>query len=149
MSKGLSRQQCEILWYIARHEEHRGKVRAWRDIHVSYGNIDDDYGNDSASTRRQDWNNEQSLRRALKSLKRRGLIGVDQYVFMVLPVGFDVAHICMNPENHIAGQTRIMTGAYLTDAGRAILDAATAIAKQEIGELPPDLREIISAAEAA
>jgi len=116
---------------------------------VSYGNIDDDYGNDSASTRRQDWNNEQSLRRALKSLKHRGLIGVDQYVFMVLPVGFDIAHICVNPKDHFPGETRIMTGAYLTDAGRAILDAATAIAKQEIGELPPDLQEIISAAEAA
>jgi hypothetical protein len=147
MSKGLSRQQCQILWHIARHEEHRGKVRAWRDIHVYYGNRADD--DDPAIIRRQGWNNEQSLRRALKSLKRRGLIGVDQYVFMVLPVGFDIAHICVNPKDHFPGETRIMTGAYLTDAGRAILDAATAIAKQGIGELPPDLREIISAAEAA
>jgi hypothetical protein len=147
MSKGLSRRQCEILWHIAKHEADRGKVRAWRDIHVNYGNSSDD--DDPAVVRREAWNNEQSLRRALKSLKRRGLIGVDQYVFMVLPVGFDFAHICVNPGDHTPGQTRIMTGAYLTDAGRAIIDAATAIATQGISEPPPDLRDIVAAAEAA
>jgi hypothetical protein len=146
MGRGLSGKQYEILWQIAKSEGRTYRqICAWRDIGVSYGDIDDDYFDDPATARRQDWNSEQSLRRALKSLQRRGLIGIARYVFMVMPDGYDLVHVCTNPENHVPGQTRIMTGAYLTDAGRAMIDAATAHVMQEMAShppLPPELEEL-------
>jgi hypothetical protein len=120
MSRGLSWRQRSILESIAgRH----GEIVAWKDV---------DYGPTSAEMRgdylerRSQWNNEQSVRRALRSLARRGLVETGRYVFLEFadtPHGSLSPRICwtaINPDDHVPGQTRIMTGVRLTSEGEAV-----------------------------
>ena len=80
-------------------------------------------------TARGAWNREQTVRRALRSLERRGLVTLDRYVFSFH--GDDWC--CLEPDRHIPGDTRIMTGALLTEAGWAVVRAAVAAPQERAG----------------
>jgi hypothetical protein len=71
----------------------------------------------------REWNIEQSQRRALKSLERRGLITLGSYYFSPYAEETGFMHQARiywsytRPKDHVPGQSRIMTGIILTEAG--------------------------------
>ena len=95
----------------------------WREIDYGPG------GEANYFTARGAWNREQTVRRALRSLERRGLVTLDRYVFSFH--GDDWG--CLEPDRHIPGDTRIMTGALLTEAGWAVVRAAVAAPQERAG----------------
>jgi hypothetical protein len=134
MSKGVSWRQRLILQSLLRREEadkkeygHAEPV-AWKDL--DYGPWHEGsykHGDEP----RQEWNREQALRRALRSLEKRGLVDLGQYVFTPFPEPYVTPHphhfldarikwMAMNPDQHIPGKMRIMTGVLLTEEGRRI-----------------------------
>jgi hypothetical protein len=116
MSRGLSWRQRSILEGLLNSKK---PIVAWRDVN---------YGPTTAETRddfdlsREQWNWEQSVRRALRSLEARGLVKLDRYCFYAFAdVGAFGPYTDLtitHPDNHVPGQTRIMTGVTLTEAGR-------------------------------
>jgi hypothetical protein len=117
MSKGISWRQRSILKSILRAKD---GVIAWKD--VDYGPTDSEGEADYQSARVQ-WNLEQSVRRALRSLERRGLVKLNRYCFSDDIAGGPFPHIthsAIHPANHVPGETRIWTGVVLTEAGREI-----------------------------
>jgi hypothetical protein len=69
------------------------------------------------------WNIEQAQRRALRNLQQRGLVELGRYVFLPEPIltALGTTSIVWRyrpPGDHVPGQSRIMTGVLLTDAGR-------------------------------
>jgi hypothetical protein len=118
VSRGLSWRQRSILKSLKANQ-----VTAWKD--VDYGPTTAE-GRDDFFGAREQWNLEQSIRRALKSLDRRGLVKLGRYVFEDEPVpglpGFiRIVRHAVDPERHVPGQTRIMIGATLTEAGEAMV----------------------------
>ena len=117
MSKGLSWRQHYVLASIARRERsEKGKPVAWRDI---------DYGPTSPDS--DLWNTEQSLRRSLRSMERRGLVELNRYCFWPvadMPVGHmspNIFWVYQDPDDYVPGEMRMMTGVVLTEAGRAVI----------------------------
>ena len=126
MSRGISWRQRRMLVSILRGSTDARPVVAWRDIDSGPGyEFDPDF-----DSRRVQWNIEQATRRALRSLEKRGLVELGRYVFEYLPpAGFhstDHGWFTIDPDDHVPGQTRIMTGVMLTDAGRAAAEAEDA-----------------------
>lgn len=109
MSRGISWRQQTMLKSLLRQEKD-GRPVAWRDIDYGPGwELEDWFG------QRVQWNIEQSKRRALRSLEQRGLVTLGRYVFAPDDNG---RWFYQDPANHVRGQTRIMIGALLTEAGR-------------------------------
>ena len=75
MSKGISWMQRSILESVAASDD----VVAWRD--APYRARLEGRDEDGYFSRRVVWNHEQSLRRALRSLAKRGLVECGRYVF--------------------------------------------------------------------
>jgi hypothetical protein len=124
MGKGISWRQQVMLNSILEQERRFSREGegpepiAWRDI--DDGPRFDDIDIDA----RVAWNREQTLRRSLRSLERRGLVALGRYVFFPEPIitafgNTSIVWTATYPDNHVPGDTRIMTGARLTDAGRA------------------------------
>jgi hypothetical protein len=133
MSKGLSWRQRSILKQLLQFEKDRGPDPiAWREL---------DYGlpvNDShekTDTPKGQWNIEQAMRRSLRSLKQRGLVDLGRYAFdqavgdvrrvdnhelRASYLTADIEWHAVNPDQHIPGQSHIMTGVLLTDEGRRV-----------------------------
>ena len=125
MSKGISQRQRVILRSLL----HRrtlvpNGIVAWKDI--------DDYPTEAeieaeANTDRVDHpTHEQSLRRALRSLQRRGLVTLARYSFEEEPRSgaFGLAYIyriAHDPMWHVTGKMRLMTGVTLTEAGARLV----------------------------
>ena len=122
MSRGISLQQRHLLVGVLRRSTDSRPVVAWRDIDTGPGRE----GNPDYDSRRVQWNIEQTQRRALRSLEKRGLVELDRYVFDYLPPeGFhstDHGWFTIDPDDHVPGRTRIMTGVALTDAGRKVAE---------------------------
>jgi hypothetical protein len=122
VSKGISWRQVWMLRSIA--EANRSDVVAWMDIDCGPTSAE---GSPDYFSPRVQWNHEQSVRRALRSLERRGLVELGRYVFNVsadIVGGYPrIMHDAAQPEAHVPGQSRIMTGARLTDAGRLAVAA--------------------------
>jgi hypothetical protein len=123
MSRGLSWRQHWLLKSIARREErNKGEPVAWCDI--DYGPTSSDSDPDFFS-RRVQWNTEQSLRRSLRSMERRGLVELDRYCFAPEPtwngMTTQIVWNCIHLDDYVPGEMRLMTGALLTDAGRAVI----------------------------
>jgi len=131
MSRGISARQRLLLRSIARQTVRQRPVQvneaiAWRwfEQPVAWRLLDSaasatgSRGNDCSiptGSRGSRWNREQSTRRALRSLARRGLIELGRYVFDVTD---DYQYL--DPADHTPGDTRIMAGALLTATGWAI-----------------------------
>jgi hypothetical protein len=69
---------------------------------------------------------EQTLRRALRSLERRGLVTLGRYVFRPSAdsrdwTGPSIVWRYRDPDDHVPGDSRMMTGALLTEAGWAVV----------------------------
>jgi hypothetical protein len=104
---------------------------AWRVL--NYGPTHAE-GREDYNTARWQWNYEQVVRRALSSLERRGLVTLGRHAFYFngeVASGAFESRFQNSPEwsythrdNHIPGQTRIMIGALLTDAGWVVVRAA-------------------------
>jgi hypothetical protein len=95
------------------------------------------------------WNIEQATRRALRNLEKRGLVELGPYAFMqeadikivnISPELLESPELreilvapqmqtavlewyCIDIDNHIPGQSRIMTGVLLTDKGRRLAES--------------------------
>ena len=140
MSRGLSWRQKYMLRDIAERCRQRNNMRsgdgpwpvAW--LSIDYGDTHtEEY---DCFTARGRWNLEQATRRALRSLERRGLVFLDRYVFRPEPIitngnGWGSPEIVWNyvdPDDHIPGESRIMTGVMLTDAG----EAAVAVLERQL-----------------
>lgn len=131
MSKGLSWRQRTMLQSIAAHNErwNRGDNRpvAWRNIDYGPSSRDDVLFSDVPGERaRGEWNEEQGIRRALRSLERRGLVELGRYCFEPCPeqlssFSCDIIWCYVHPDLYVPGHMRAMTGAVLTEAGRAFL----------------------------
>jgi hypothetical protein len=90
---------------------------AWRE--VNYGPTKSEQDEDYSSARAQ-WNVEQSIRRALRSLERRGLVELDRYCFRPEPRRDVILWNYIHPKKYVAGEGRMMTGVVLTAAGKAM-----------------------------
>jgi hypothetical protein len=102
--------------------KNREEIVAWRDI--DDGPRDEsDYLNARAA-----WNREQTMRRALRSLERRGLVELGRYVFFPEPVerhlSISIVWTVIDPDDHVPGESRIMTGVRLTALGREAAEHA-------------------------
>jgi hypothetical protein len=125
MSRGLSWRQHSMLESILRRSGERQEPVALRDIDYGPTALE---GDPDYSSARNQWNIEQAMRRALRSLERRGLVTLARYVFFPEPVSGFLGSVNMRwaytaPDNHVPGDSRIMLGALLTDAGRALVKA--------------------------
>jgi hypothetical protein len=129
MSRGLSYRQRWLLASIAREatrlsKKNRNEPVAWRAIDYGPTSTESD---DNYDTARVQWNIEQATRRSLRSLKRRGLVELGRCCFS--PVadmsrGGEVPQIFWNyvrRRRRVPGETRIMTGVRLTEAGWALV----------------------------
>jgi len=118
MSRGLSWRQRSILDGLLKSKK---TIVAWKD--VNYGPTSAEMDGDYFGARAQ-WNLEQSVRRALRSLEMRGLVKLDRYCFHEFAemgtFGTYTVLEATHPDNHVPGQTRIMTGVTLTEAGREV-----------------------------
>jgi hypothetical protein len=127
MSRGISWRQRWLLQSALRAERQQSEYRkgdpiAWRDLDYGPGGElrDDYYG------ARHQWNIEQAKRRALRNLERRGLVELGAYSFSFMPAAamvgssLNILWICQGPDDHVPGQSRIMTGVLLTDEGRRL-----------------------------
>ena len=94
------------------HTDRKYDVVAWRDI--DHGPTDEKAYFTPSGQR----NIEQTKRRALRLLERRGLVALGRYVFHP-----DDPFIPLNPDRHQPGKTRIITGARLTEAGWTVAKA--------------------------
>ena len=115
MTQGISWRQRSMLHSLANNRE---EIVAWRDIDNGPGGEDDpDY-----FSARVSWNREQTMRRALRSLERRGLVELGRYVFAPEPINWtgstSIIWTVRHPDDHVPGDTRIMTGVKLTALGR-------------------------------
>lgn len=128
MSKGISWRQRYMLEKIAceiERAEDKDDPIAWRAI--DYGATSSESDPDFCSSQRIQWNIEQSVRRALRSMERRGLVELGSYYFSGDAdwpkgrMGPEIIWSCAHPEDYVPGQGRIMTGVLLTDAGRAMV----------------------------
>jgi hypothetical protein len=84
-------------------------------------------GRESSRSAHIQWNLEQTTRRALRSLERRGLVKLGSYYFQphadIGAFGFPkTVWICVRRSNYVPGEGRIMTGATLTTAGWAVVE---------------------------
>jgi hypothetical protein len=125
MSRGISLRQRIMLRQLLQREEADKVVEpvAWLEL---------DYGSSKRLTdwqnKRQVWNIEQAARRSLRNLEQRGLVKLRRCVFMPyadVKRGFAglqpyLIWAYTHPNQHIPGQTRIMTGVLLTDRGRRV-----------------------------
>jgi hypothetical protein len=112
-----------LLQSIARRTGRKQDPVAWRDL--NYGPTGSEESVDYHSVRNQ-WNIEQATRRALRSLERRGLVTLGRYVFACEPSSGFFGNVSLiwtyrAPDDHVPGDTRIMTGALLTEAGASEL----------------------------
>ncbi len=141
MSRGISWRQHTMLRSIAHHTKQTRLVWVSRDPPkciqqpvlepVAWRSIDRGPGGEDREdyfTAHAEWNREQTVRRALRSLERRGLIKLGRYVFTAEPIsrlGTSIEWRCTDPDNHSpsGGLTRIMSGALLTEAGWALVRA--------------------------
>jgi hypothetical protein len=153
MSKGISWRQRLMLHKLLNLEtrfapksEPKPKPEpvAWRDI--DYGPTSAEGEGDYFSARNK-WNIEQAQRRALRNLEQRGLVVLGRYVFQPEPVieGFGWANIAwtyVRQEHHVPGESRIMTGVLLTEAGRqiALAEEAKLEAHRAATAIAPPLR---------
>lgn len=121
MSRGISWRQRWMLESIQRRQDkEQGKPVAWR--HINYGPTSNEGKPDYFSARKQ-WNLEQAMRRALRSLEQRGLVELGRYVFqpyadVVGLGGPSIIWVCRPSDDHVPGESKIMTGAKITEAGR-------------------------------
>jgi hypothetical protein len=116
MSKGISWRQRTILRKLT-----PDNITAWKDVDYGPTRLE---GDADYSTARNQWNLEQSTRRALRSLERRGLVKLDRYVFSEIAEGGMFPYIsrdAIDPDDHVPGQSRIMTGVRLTEAGKKLV----------------------------
>jgi len=119
LSKGISWRQRSLLWSVLRWEGRYGRNDrpvAWRIL--NYGPTDAEMRGDYMSPRVQ-WNIQQATRRALRSLERRGLVELGSYSFK--DYDQDGWHY-QDPNDHVPGQSRYMTGVTLTAKGREIAE---------------------------
>jgi hypothetical protein len=117
MSRGISERQRLILQQLLQLEKKGRKVIAWRQLR------------DHEKT---DWNTEQSLRRALRSLEKRGLVELGTYSFMprqerqrlrgrhYRPALDAVGEWIAQDAWHHTSRSHYMTGVSLTDKGRQV-----------------------------
>jgi hypothetical protein len=106
---------------------------SWKDI--DYGPTTHERPGDTVFfTARGQWNIEQALRRALRSLEQRGLVTLDRYVFRAEPVqgllSPQIKWFCVDSDHHVPGDSRYMTGVLLTEAGRHIATLDEAASKR-------------------
>jgi hypothetical protein len=128
MNKGLSWRQLHMLNSIAREatrwsKEHRKRPVACRAI--DHGSTSAGANDDHQSARAQ-WNVEQAVRRSLRSLQGRGLVKLGRCCFYPVAYMNRVGgtqifwnYVCRR--HRVTGETRIMTGVLLTDAGWAMV----------------------------
>ena len=173
MSKGLSWRQHSMLRSIARrleaerkqHErmnaalgKHGRRSKDWRARPVAWKAVD--YGPTSEEdfdTPRVQWNVEQATRRALRSLERRGLVELGRYCFRPFVEGGafspQIVWSYVDPDDHVPGDSRVMTGVLLTEAGWAaaaeagvklneLAQARTDRDVEDTGEVPPKRRKV-------
>jgi hypothetical protein len=128
MSKGLSKRQCMMLYSIAKECKRLNRPAvAWRAIDPGPPTVD--HG-DVLSPRVQ-WNIEQSIRRSLRSLERRGLVELGSYSFWPFPATEETWWLVQKFAEHVPGKDRIMIGAMLTAAGSALVAQAEKQAEKE------------------
>jgi hypothetical protein len=124
MSRGISLGQRLILRQLLQKEEESPDPVPLLELEYGSSKRLTDWQNP-----RQVWNLEQAMRRALRNLEQRGLVKLGRYVFMPYPeirrhpllgrVPY-LLWACQEPEQHIPGQSRILTGVLLTDIGRRV-----------------------------
>jgi hypothetical protein len=129
MSKGLSWRQRHMLSRIAREATHwskeeRNRPVAWRAI--DYGPTNSESDPDFPASARIQWNLEQATRRSLRSLERRGLVKLGRHCFQpYADIGAmsspQIVWAYVRRRHRVPGETRMMTGVLLTDAGRALV----------------------------
>jgi DNA-binding MarR family transcriptional regulator len=145
MSRGLSAHQADMLRQLERLERRHAKVKdedqfAFPWSALNYGEIAHrksgpvfDYSQPQeffADLRRHNWNREQTIRRALRSLERRGLVYLKRHAFSLIRVGNSIYWSSNIPEAHIRGESHIMIGVELTDTGRKLARAMRRAEKQ-------------------
>jgi hypothetical protein len=145
MSRGLSAQQASMLRQLERLERRHAKVededqRTFPWSALDYGEIAHrkfcpvfDYSRPLdalVNLGRLNWNREQTVRRALRSLERRGLVHLERHAFSLILVGHGVYWSSNVPEAHVPGESQLMTGVELTDAGRKLARAMRRAEKQ-------------------
>ena len=128
MSKGLSWQQRDLLRTLIQRENEQsadqhnvGDPIAWRelDYEAAGHHHEDSFYNPSVK-----WNIEQSTRRALRSLEKRGLVELGRWVFELYPEPHDPLWGTryfwnyVDSDDHVPGESRIMTGVKSTALGR-------------------------------
>jgi hypothetical protein len=145
MSRGLSAHQTSMLRQLERLERRHAKIKdedqltfPWSAL--DYGEIAHrksgpvvDYSRFWESfddLRRRNWNREQTVRRALRSLERRGLVHLGRHAFSIVRVGNSFYWGSNVPEAHVPGESHIMTGVELTDTGRKLARAMRRAEKQ-------------------
>jgi hypothetical protein len=109
-----------MLRQLDRREESGEYPVAWRNL--DYGPVlalEQDPGNPAA-----EWNVEQAQRRSLRNLEQRGLVRLGQYSFAPEVVAETLSpHLewtYHDPDRHVPGESRYMTGVELTDEGRRV-----------------------------
>jgi hypothetical protein len=118
MSRGLSQRQRWMLGSIARQTSGHKNAVAWREIDDGTTGCEDNYD----LSARAEWNREQSVRRALRSLEQHGLVRLRRYSFDPEVRGELLPQIVWTRFcGRVRGQTRTMTGVRLTDAGWALV----------------------------
>lgn len=120
MSKGLSWRQRSMLKQLAQVEANSspigGPPTPWRMLDYGPSHAYNE-ANGTPDQVRASWNIEQAQRRALRNLEARGLVTLGRYAFYIT----EREWVCVDPDTHVPGETRIMTGVLLTDAGREIV----------------------------
>ena len=109
MSRYVSTKQKAILAAIAEQNK-RTEIVAWCDIDVQYGSEErDPYSPDIS------WNQEQALRRSLRTLAKRGLVKLGRYRFHLEPVSVGYKWFVPGEYDIVSGNDwRTMTGVCLT-----------------------------------
>ena len=130
MSKGISWHQLSMLKQLLQFEKDDGGQLpvAWRAL--DYGPPQSDH-----TAPKGRWNIEQATRRALRNLEKRGLVDLGRYVFFpeAEPRRSDkdrtidaiIQWVPVQPNRHVPGQSRKMTGVLLTDEGRRLATELT------------------------
>jgi hypothetical protein len=145
MSRGLSHHQNSILLQLEAMERRHSKVKfedmfAFPWSEPDFGEINHrkpgpalDFRKPKecfAELTRHNWNREQTIRRSLRSLERRKLVSTSRYAFTLVRVGSSFYWDSTLPRAHVPGQSHIMTGVQLTDAGRKLARAMKRAAKK-------------------
>jgi hypothetical protein len=141
MSRGISWRQRNLLRSLLRLEKVR-TPRGWEPFPVAWCELDygptEHMGDNDYFGPRVQWNIEQATRRALRSLEARGLVELGQYSFRPYAgqsgLSPQIEWHYRDPDEHVPGQSRFMTGVVLTEAGRSVSSSARRSGKAEEDE---------------